>query len=65
MTVVLIVILILWLSCGVYCLYHMDFSVDLQNGFFGTLCLVGITVVMLIIGPLCVREIYRVNYPKR
>jgi hypothetical protein len=63
MAIISIVFLILWLACGVYCLYHMDFSMDIKNGFSGAMCILGITLLMFVIGPLCVREIHRVNYP--
>lgn len=63
MMVFLAILAALWLLCGIICLYHMDFTIDIQNGFKGSVCMIGIVILIFLIGPLMLREVIRHNYP--
>ena len=42
---------VMWLICGIICLYHMNFEDDLHNGLTGVFAMIGMALLVLSIGP--------------
>lgn len=57
MLIITIILICMWLIPGIVCLYNADFSDDVHNGFIGVLTILGVTFVILIIGPFIIRMV--------